>query len=353
MSKYLCEVLESELFSKPWPMLVDGNFIEGDKYTAPQACKDCSSKECLSSKESPFHCSKGLESHSRVIGEVSLVVIGIDKKNKSKRFKGVNFSIERFNRWISRLSLLNDSFKKESLKEKSETLHHFHDPVKWAEQIRINSEKLISNVDGADFKEKFEKSSGELKAIYQSSKMLVDSISMTSVFFNPESASFGRSIKTNIYKIFDKVQSIIYFSEGKKYNKRFTISGSSFKEVYVYESFTIIPLALIQNALKYSKTREIEIEIYDELNGVYVKVTSIGPIINEQEKSKIFEKGYRGKYANRLHHDGSGIGLHVASHVANAHEFTIDVISTSLGYDIEKMSMAKNIFSFTVPANGV
>jgi len=353
MSKYLCEVLESELFSKPWPMFVNGNFIEGDKYKAPQACKNCSSKECLFSKESLFHCSKGFESHSRTLGEASLVVIGIDNKNKSKRFKGVNFSIERFNRWISRVSILNESFEKVSFKEKSETLHHFHDPVKWSEQIRISSEKLISNVDGANFKEKFEKSSGELKAIYQSSKMLVDSIKMIDVFFNPDSASYGRSVKTNIYKIFDKVQSIIYFSEGKKYNKKFMLSGNSFKEIYVYESFTIIPLTLIHNALKYSKTREIEIEIDDGSNGVDVKVSSIGPVINEEEKLKIFEKGYRGKYANRLHHDGAGIGLHVANNVANAHGFTINVTSTSLGYDIDNMSMAKNIFSFTVPANGV
>lgn len=353
MSKYLCEVLKSELFSKPWPMFVNGNFIEGDKYTAPQACINCLSRECLSSKESPFYCSKRLESHSRTIGEASLVVIGIDNKKKSKRFKGVNFSIERFNKWISRVSIINESFEEESSKEKSETLHHFHDPVKWAEQIRINSEKLISSDDGTAFKENFEKSSGELKAIYQSSKMLVDSIKMIDVFFNPESASYGRSIRTNIYKIFDKVQSIIYFSEGKKYNKRFVISGSSFKEVYVHESFTIIPLTLIHNALKYSKTRDIEIEIEDGLNGVDVKVSSIGPIINEQEKIKIFEKGYRGKYANRLHHDGAGIGLHVANHVASAHGFTINVTSKSLGYDIDKMSIAENIFSFTVPASGV
>jgi hypothetical protein len=342
----------SDLFSTPWPIYVNECFIDGAKYTAPQACRSCSSKECLSSTDSPFLCSNGLESRSNTIGEMLLVVIGIDNKKKPKRFKGVNFSPKAYSQWLSKVSSLNEYFEIETFKIKSETLHYFHDPVKWAEQIRINSGKIIDGIDGADFKEKFEKASGEQKAIYQSSKMLVDSIRMIDVFFNPDSASYGRTVKTNIYKLFDKVQSIIYFSEGKKYNKRFILGGSSFKEVFVYESFSIIPLTLIHNALKYSKTREVEIEIDDASDGVFVKVVSIGPIIKEEEKSKIFEKGYRGKYASRLHHDGAGMGLHVAKHVANVHGFTIGVTSNPLGYDDDKMSMAENIFSFTVPSNG-
>ncbi|WP_257281349.1 MULTISPECIES: ATP-binding protein [unclassified Endozoicomonas] len=352
MSKYLVSVLEADLFSTPWPVFINDHFIPGDKYITPDICESCHVRDCLDSDTYQYICKKNVVSYMQKSGEDKIILIGFQGKNQ-KKSKLNKFSSETYNQWITRVKKLNSQFEEESLKRMSETLHYFHDPVKWVEQIKISSEKLILSLPGDNFKKKLENAKNEQKALYQSSRMLADSIQMLGVFFNPASASYGSSVKTNVYKLFDKVQAIIYFSEGKKYNKKFNLTGTSFKEIFLYESFPIIALTLIHNALKYSKTREVEINIEDVRDGVEVKVTSQGPVISEEDKEFIFHKGYRGKHANRLHHDGMGIGLYVSQHIAQAHNFEIHVNSTEKGYTSGGIDIAENSFFFTVPANGV
>ena len=79
-----------------------------------------------------------------------------------------------------------------------------------------------------------------------------------------------------------------------------------------------------------------------------VDIVSNGPFIPEEEKIKIFEKNYRGKYASKLHHDGIGIGLYVAQIVAAKHNSIIKVDSVSLGYERDRIPMAKNKFSLQI-----
>ncbi len=351
MSTYLKEALESELFITPWPLFINNDFIEGKKHPISDLCRKCIIKECVQSEKNDAICHNNYRYIKRRVGEAILVIPGIEQSNSGKRDKGLVFSSDSFNIWFNSLSKLALKFDDTTLKNKSEILHYFHDPVKWAEQIKINSEKLIESSLGVDFKEKFNNSATPIKSIYQSSKMLVEAIQMVGVFFNPESASYGKTIKTNVYKLFDKIQAIIYHSEGKKYNKRFKLQGNSFNELYLYESFPIIALAIVHNALKYSRTAQVDININDTKNGVEVEVISIGPIINDEEKEKVFHKFFRGKYAKRIHHDGSGVGLFVAQHVAKIHGFQIKLFSESLHYERDSIPMATNKFYFVVPTD--
>lgn len=352
MSNNLVTVLQSDLFNNPWSIYLDGEFIPGKKNSLPKICKNCASKDCLTNGSQEI-CYKQMKSKKGSIGEHRLVIPGIGNTGKNKGAVTQKFSDNSYGIWSEEIINLNDSFEHDSLKLRSETLHYFHDPVKWAEQIKISSEKIIERIPEKGFKEKYESASHEIKSIYQSAKLLVDSIQMIHIFFNPESATYGTTVNTNIYKMFDKIQAILFHSEGKKYNKRFRLSGRSFQQIHLYESFPIVALALTHNALKYSKNNEIDIIIEDSAAHVDVQVVSIGPLIGEVEKSRVFEKGYRGEAAKQLHHDGSGMGLYVAQHIAKLHGFKIHVSSECLKYENGGVGMAKNTFSFSLPTVGV
>lgn len=76
---------------------------------------------------------------------------------------------------------------------------------------------------------------------------------------------------------------------------------------------------LIENACKYSKKDSlvtIEIERQDEL--VVVKVSNNGSSIPSEERSRVFDRFYRGAEAKRST-SGSGLGLYVARKIALAH----------------------------------
>jgi len=320
--------------------------------------KTCRNKECLNSLNTEFTCSHGLSSYNKTICDIRFTAYGyigdksdLSKYNKKEKqhFKGRNLLQQHFINEITAIEKILNEITFYQEKKSSEVLHYFHDASKWAEGIALASDKIINRSSGENFNDKFNNSTTEIKNIYQSSKLLVDSISMIEVYLNPDSAQFGDKNRTNIYRLFDKVQAILFHTEGKRINKRFRLTGSVYRDVYAYDSFQIIPLSLLQNALKYSKSAEIEIYLEENHDGIFVKVTSIGPIIEETELEKIFEKRFRGKYAKSMHYDGMGIGLYIAQQIAKAHGFTIDAKSIPSGTYVESVPLAENCFSFVFP----
>lgn len=321
-------------------------------------CRKCNFKECLNSSNSEFICSHGLSSYSKTISEVKFTAYGyigersdLSKYNKKERqqLRGRNLLQHHFIAEMSTIDMFLNEIVLFQERKSSEILHCFHDASKWANSVAIAADKIINKSDGETFNTKFNNATIEIKNIYQSSKLLVDSISMVEVYLNPDSAKFGDRNRTNIYRLFDKVQAILFHTEGKRVNKRFRLSGSVYRDVYAYESFQVIPLSLLQNALKYSKSPEIEIYLEENHRGILVKVTSTGPVIEESELHKIFEKRYRGKYAKSMHYDGMGIGLFIAQEIAKAHDFEINVSSETNGSYVESVPLAVNCFSFTFP----
>jgi two-component system sensor histidine kinase KdpD len=76
---------------------------------------------------------------------------------------------------------------------------------------------------------------------------------------------------------------------------------------------------LIENACKYSKQGStVTIEMEQQADSVVVKVSNNGSSIPSDERSRIFERFYRGAEAKRST-SGSGLGLFVARKIALAH----------------------------------
>jgi len=307
-----------------------------------------------------MQCEFGLTYYQGAVGETKIVVYGVigsDRTTlpKDRHFKmlskGRSVAESAFNSWIQTLRRLLEYVGEEADDRVADTVHSFHDTVKWARQIHTVAEKLIYKGCEKSFEDCINDASRETKSIYKAAQLLVDTFDTAEIYINPSSASFGRKRHVQIYKLVDKVRTILQLAEGDAHNKRLRMFGRSRNQVDVYESFKILPLALIQNAIKYAQTPEVDIHLDDIVGGVSVAVESTGPFIDVSERRRIFQKGYRGKWASKLNHDGVGLGLYVARHVAHAHGVDIHVDSVEQNYEHNGIQQALNRFSFSITSD--
>jgi two-component system phosphate regulon sensor histidine kinase PhoR len=82
---------------------------------------------------------------------------------------------------------------------------------------------------------------------------------------------------------------------------------------------------LVENAIKYAPATEVvRIELaragrIQDDDAVAIRVIDRGPGIDPADRSRIFERFYRGKGASDRHVRGSGIGLSLVQHIAESH----------------------------------
>lgn len=83
---------------------------------------------------------------------------------------------------------------------------------------------------------------------------------------------------------------------------------------------------LVENALKYSpKNSHVELSLFKDAKGIHLIVKDEGPGIDEDERSKIFDKFYRvGNEATRTA-KGTGLGLYLSKQIARDHNAEIVV----------------------------
>jgi signal transduction histidine kinase len=88
-------------------------------------------------------------------------------------------------------------------------------------------------------------------------------------------------------------------------------------------------LNLLNNAVKYSAERKnLRVELTQDAASVHLSVEDQGIGIPAGELKKVFEKFYRASTARTKETAGSGLGLTLVEHIAQAHGGFVDVIST-------------------------
>ncbi len=100
-------------------------------------------------------------------------------------------------------------------------------------------------------------------------------------------------------------------------------------EVRIDENaMTLAVLNLVDNALKYAGDgRRIQIRVVPEDKRLVLSVRDWGPGIEAEEQDQIFERFYRAKSVRLKPIRGSGIGLALVKHIAQAHGGDIEVES--------------------------
>lgn len=100
---------------------------------------------------------------------------------------------------------------------------------------------------------------------------------------------------------------------------------------------------LLDNAIKYSPSNGlVEVELNNHNNYVEILVSDTGDGINEEDKSKIFERFYRIDKARSRGSGGSGLGLSIAQWIVKEHGGSINVSNGKIKGSIFKVMLPKN-----------
>jgi len=87
-------------------------------------------------------------------------------------------------------------------------------------------------------------------------------------------------------------------------------------------------LNLLTNAMKYSgKERDIGLRLFAKNGDAWIQVSDHGIGISEKEQSRIFEKFYRAPIPENREIPGTGLGLALVAHIAQAHGGSVHVKS--------------------------
>lgn len=337
-------IFEENILSTPWPLYVGETFFDGSKTKKASSCDT----DCIRESEyKAIHkCSHGLSHVSKTIDGNKVVVSGVyidstfGSKKINKKLKSQKASLNAINNWLSEVELKSSSINKVSNKIAKAKFDQFHEFAKWANEINFYSDRLVGKSKNAQHRG-FEAATEDLKSLYKTSVMLLDSLDTSSIYFNPESASFGHKRATDIYSMLHKMSLVLSHSKKNKGRVKIRINGRVDNKHRVYESFKIIPLSFLQNALKYRKANDIEVQFEEVEKNLTMKIVSYGDLISEDELPKLFDRGFRASSALKNNLEGNGLGLYVANIVSKAHRFDISANSEIL----QDTGMAKNTFT--------
>lgn len=167
----------------------------------------------------------------------------------------------------------------------------------------------------------------EIRSIFLSSSMISSRYTLFDYEKNPDVLK-GSLVEMSIHKSFYKLSKI--FRNYRKRNIPIILSGSTYRYIDAYDSFDLIPLLIIENAVKYSYyDSEVNINFHEiSQSEVDVTIESFSPYCSKEDVSRIFEKGFRGKNASKIA-DGNGIGLYFVKTICDIHNIKIDVESDS------------------------
>jgi len=158
-----------------------------------------------------------------------------------------------------------------------------------------------------------------LKDIQALSGLLKDRVDFLDAISNPLMLAI-RGGKSDIYRMFDKVVRSLD-ATAQKNNVTIRLTGDTQGRVEGIRLFSVIPYLMLQNALKYAPSNTmVEVNLREDDNIIYVMTSSWGPIVEEDEVSKIFRSGYRGRQAAKFEKDGTGIGLFFLKQLVEMHD---------------------------------
>ena len=136
----------------------------------------------------------------------------------------------------------------------------------------------------------------------------------------------NKRIKAKLYPLVKKLQVMMRY-QAKKKKIEFIIDYEQENQVILSNNIYLVVFILMENAVKHSgENAKINIDFEEDENYTTFSISNIGPYINEDEKDKLYERGYRGKNAVSK---GSGIGLSMVKQILEdyKYEYNLDIVN--------------------------
>lgn len=338
------------------PLLMDDdNILPGEFFECLQFCTNNSFKgKCkefyknLRKGESGFYtCPHGLSVYYYNNNFLSIIFTGFRECGTYNKAKALRTNEKVYNPVLEHEQILKLINSQISLASKESVLNDevaivksiVHEVKKLNVQIKEHCEYIWSEYTTEDNQTTKYLTFNDIQTLFERirtitvcSNMMFSRFSMYDYTNNPSSFAMGAQFKCNVYKKFDKIRLIL--RNYLKKNVIFRITGNSYYEFTAYPSFEIIPLLLLENAVKYSTPDdEINIKFHSSSQHLKVEIISKGPYCSDNDINNIFIKGFRGENAQKIS-DGSGLGMYFVKAIGDLHRVAISVLSINKHQDI-------------------
>lgn len=345
------------LIQTPFPTIdAEGELHDGFLLQQEEFCRvQCEGRPCRDFHTAQggiaYHtCPHGFTVACANLNKIEIRVNGVVEttSNESppifkKKYKSRKLKAPQFEAWIDSLKQSRTAFENQVKAEAVDSIHALHDIKAIIATLLSTTEDWVFRHPGANTDQMLDSSPPELVTIYHSCRVLESLLRMTDIIANPSAASYGQKRGTTVYSVFHLLTKV-FTAKADARKVQLELRGPSFNRPQLYGSFILVPLVLIDNAIKHSERgKSIHINVKDNgPAGVIGSVSSIGYLIPMAERHDIFTRGERGSNTEA---GGSGLGLYVASTVAAANNFSIEYSaepypgSVNYGY---------NIFTFKV-----
>lgn len=348
----------------PFPRVTpDGTLIPGLAVPHPEECIKCSDRRCarestgVSTKEPRFGtCYRGLgvvvlpfetmavTLNGLVMPEQAVRLPRKQKKRLAAQVLPPEVVVSWYRQTRERIRELGAAVNARI----GNTLGMLHDVQTAVSSLLRNAEEFVKQQPGTSFDAKVETLPGPAMKVVKTVQLLQARLGLLPLLTNPDAARYGQKHATPVYRVVDRLIRIMRLSAEKE-RVSIKLTGSSFNAPDAYESFETVPLVLIDNAIKYSMPGQtVEVRVDDVSRGVTVEITSFSPRMAEEERRKIFDRGFRGEYAGKVASRGSGLGLYLAQVVASAHGFRVVHSCDEKAVMLTGIEYCNNSFAFTV-----
>lgn len=195
-------------------------------------------------------------------------------------------------------------------------LMSMHDVKQFISTVMQNINCIVQKYNKSTDEDNINAANHDEKAIFYSCKMINAKIQTILYVKNPNSIREIDFSYTEVHKLISKILNI--------YQSSFADKGISpkisecYSKIFThYNAVSIIPHAIIDNALKYSPDDSIfHIDFEEDEADIIIRFKSFGPKILSSERNLLFNSAFRGKNAQKITSVGMGFGLYAASLIA-------------------------------------
>lgn len=335
-----------------FPFILEDELHNSTFLSQNKHCLSCKTRECaelLDSAQNEYICKQGFNSFKVKLNDGFAILNGLItddnkdiKKGRLEARKEYFFPRSQITIYLEELSKISEFVNEGVNNNIHEKFTLFHDVRSSYAIAYANLEAYILAQQGSSFIEKLQNCHIRIIDLYDSLDLVTSQLDLIDVMVNPAAIVQGSKRDINIFKLTHKLVKLFKTSAEKR---GLTIEYRSYENIpygNYHDSIKLIPIILIENAIKYSeKNRRIIITIEYQNSKISFKISTYGRIIPEQDRDKVFEKQIRGENSKYYTDEGLGMGLYIAKRILAEHGGTI-----KYDFEIKVPGFGFNIFTF-------